>query len=209
MPPRARRRIAVADYYGEGERCDEDEDCALAQIDRVTADVPALLGVIRGGVGELLMAGADPERLVAIGYCLGARVVLELARHPRVGASEGVAFRAVSSVHGIYQPLGAPAARGAISAAVQVHHADLDFQGDAGLASLESELKAGVDGSSGEWESIKYAKAAHSFTEPRLAVYRARAALQAHRSSFDFFRMAVGDLDPTTEPYYAGCGLVA
>ena len=95
-------------------------------------------------------------QLVAIGYCFGGSVVLELARHPQRNASAGVAYRAVASVHGVLAPLGAAAATGEVRARVQVHHADLDFQGDGALASLEAELRRGVNGTDGLWETAKY-----------------------------------------------------
>ena len=73
---------------------------------------------------------------------------------------------------------------GGVLGRVQVHHADLDFQGDGALATLEAELKAGTNGTDGLWETTKYAKCEHGWTEPDSAVYRARAAVQAHKASF-------------------------
>ena len=56
--------------------------------------------------------------------------------------------------------------------AARVHHAELDFQGDAGLAAFEAEMKVGVNGSAvalggpAVWETLKYAKCEHGWTEP-------------------------------------------
>ena len=88
-----------------------------------------------------------------------------------------------------------------VTGRVQVHHAELDFQGDDSLTQLEAELKAGVNGTQGLWETAKYAKCEHGWTEPDSAVYRARAAVQAHKSSFEFFEMALGDEDPSADPF--------
>ena len=60
--------------------------------------------------------------------------------------------------------------------AAQAHHAELDFQGDAGLATFEAEMKVvGVNGSAAAvWETLKYAKCDHGWTEPGTPKYRAR-----------------------------------
>ena len=193
--------IAFAlDVYGKGIRC-KTESCARAAMDKAMADIPKLLELISAGTRELLQAGANSSKLVALGYCFGGSIVLELARHPSVGASRGVRYVAVSSVHGVLAPLSAAAAKGEVTARVQVHHAELDYQGDGALVSLEAELKKGVNGTVGLWETIKYAKCEHGWTEPDSAVYRARAAVQAHKSSFEFFEMALGDEDPDANPY--------
>ena len=88
-------------------------------------------------------------------------MVLELARHPGSGASAGMHFAAVSSVHGVLAPLSRPASAGEITGRVQAHHAELDFQGDGALSLLEAELKAGVNGTDGLWETLKYATCHH------------------------------------------------
>ena len=193
------------DVYGKGVRC-TNVTCAQQTMKRVMDDMPSLLGLIAEGTSQLLKAGADADHLVAIGYCFGGSMVLELARHPHVGASAGVAYRAVSSVHGVLAPLAKPASEGEIVHRVQVHHAELDFQvravtthtrpthpalalhmltsqGDAALVQLEKELKVGVNGSAGLWETTKYAKCEHGWTEPDSPVYRARAAVQAHKAA--------------------------
>merc|ERR1712151_1427365 len=109
------------------------------------------------------------DKLVAMGYCFGGGNVLELARHPNIGASKGLVFKAVAGIHATLPPLLEPAAQGEIKTWVQVHHAELDFSGDAGLAGLEAELERGFNGSDAIWETTKYGKCMHGFTEPGTA----------------------------------------
>ena len=142
------------DVYGKGVRCNTTA-CAQAAMQAAMSNVSRLQRLISAGTQQLTR-WADATQLVAIGYCFGGSVVLELARHPQRNASAGVAYRAVASVHGVLAPLGAAAATGEVRARVQVHHADLDFQGDGALASLEAELRRGVNGTDGLWETAKY-----------------------------------------------------
>ena len=47
----------------------------------------------------------------------------------------------------------------------------------------------------------RYAKCEHGWTEPESGKYRARAAVQAHKSTFEFFEMALGNEDPDADPF--------
>merc|ERR1712048_1485299 len=64
------------------------------------------------------------------------------------------------------------------------------------------------------WEGVKYAKCEHGFSEPGTPVYNARAALQAHKSTFQFFQAALGvesadndafPIDPVCTHYDSTC----
>eukprot|EP00966_Prymnesium_polylepis_P116189 2685845-Prymnesium_polylepis.1 len=145
------------DVYGKGVRCNTTA-CAIATMNKALADVGKLRGLISAGTNQLLAlwgGTADRARLVAMGYCFGGSMVLELARHPNVGASAGQTFKAVSSIHGTLSPYaGQKPAAGEIRTLIQAHHAELDFQGDGALTALEAELKIGVNGSDATWETL-------------------------------------------------------
>merc|ERR1712232_140965 len=129
-------------------------------------------------------------------------MVLELARHPQKGASAGVFFDAVSSIHGTLPPFANETSQsGEIRSNIQIHHAELDFQGDAALEAVKSELKVATNGTSSQWEALYYAKMYHGWTETGTPVYNARAAVQAHKSTFEFFQMAIGLEDPSKDPF--------
>merc|ERR1712025_1245508 len=149
--------VFALDVYGKGVRC-KDEDCAVANMKKAQSNATKLRRLLSAGTSELVAAAGQKDKLVALGYCFGGGNVLELARHPGVGASEGVVFKAVSSVHGTLSPLVEPAAAGEVKTWVQAHHAEFDFQGDQVLVDLQKELSSGTNGTDAIWEAVKYAK---------------------------------------------------
>ena len=94
-----------------------------------------------------------PDRVAAIGYCLGGCGVLELAR-------AGVDLRGVVSLHGW---LNTPAHAGpnSIAAKILVLHGDADQV--ASLDDLDA-FRAEMRGSNANWEVEIYGGARHSFT---------------------------------------------
>lgn len=123
--------VFALDVYGKGVRCNTS-DCARATMQKALSDIPKLRGLINAGAEKLLSQWgdhADPSKLVAMGYCFGGSMVLELARHPKKGASDGLTFAAVSSIHGTLTPYSdEAAAEGEVQTRIQAHHAELDFQ---------------------------------------------------------------------------------
>jgi len=97
----------------------------------------------------------DPNRLAAIGYCMGGTFSLELAR-------DGAPLKGVVSFHG---GLGTerPAAAGQVKAKILVcTGADDPFVPVAQVNALADEMtKAGAD-----WQIISYGGTVHSFTNP-------------------------------------------
>merc|ERR1719436_2128927 len=188
------------DAYGKGNRAKTHQE-GFAMMNKALSDIPRLRKVINGGVQQL-MKNANTTTPVAMGYCFGGQIVLELARHPQRGASEGVTFAAVSSMHGVLQAFANETARkGEIKTWVQVHHADLDDQSP-GLPDIEDELRSATVGTNAQWEGLRYGKVNHGWTEVGSKDrYNARAAVQAHKSTFEFFEMALGIEDPTKDAY--------
>jgi len=97
----------------------------------------------------------DPNRLAAIGYCMGGSFALELAR-------DGAPLKGVVSFHG---GLGTqrPAAAGQVKEKLLVcTGADDPFVQAAQVGALADEMtKAGAD-----WQVISYGGTVHSFTNP-------------------------------------------
>lgn len=85
--------IALAmDYHG-GQLFFGNPEAMLARVMPLMADADRLQAVGLAALDVLLaQAGADPDRLAALGYGAGGRIVLELA-------SAGVPFKAVAVVH--------------------------------------------------------------------------------------------------------------
>ena len=97
----------------------------------------------------------DPNRLAAIGYCMGGTFALELAR-------DGASLKGIVSFHGGLETQ-RPAASGQVKAKILVcTGADDPFIPVAQVNALADEMtKAGVD-----WQIISYGGAVHSFTNP-------------------------------------------
>merc|ERR1719410_3334978 len=145
----------AVDVYGKGNRC-TDFECAWGAMMAARANETKLKMLLSAGTDQLVAAYGNSDKLVAMGYCFGGGNVLELARHPREGASNGVVYKAVSAIHTSVDPFYQPASNGSVVTQVQVHHGELDFAGDEGLMRLEAELINGVEGSEGTWETVKY-----------------------------------------------------
>jgi len=97
----------------------------------------------------------DPNRLAAIGYCMGGTFALELAR-------DGAPLKGIVSFHGGLETQ-RPAASHQVKAKILVcTGADDPFVPVAQVNALAEELtKAGVD-----WQIISYGGTVHSFTNP-------------------------------------------
>lgn len=100
----------------------------------------------------------DPNRLAAIGYCMGGTFALELAR-------DGAALRGVVSFHGGLETK-RPAAPGGIKAKLLVcTGADDPFVPVAQVNAFAEEMtKTGAD-----WQIVSYGGTVHSFTNPDAA----------------------------------------
>ena len=100
----------------------------------------------------------DPNRLAAIGYCMGGTFALELAR-------DGAALRGAVSFHGGLETK-RPAAPGAIKAKLLVcTGADDPFVPVTQVNAFAEEMtKTGAD-----WQIVSYGGTVHSFTNPDAA----------------------------------------
>ncbi len=120
-------------------------------------DPPAKLRQrMRAGLAALrAVPQVDPDRIVAIGFCLGGTSVLELAR-------DGADVRAVVSFHGGLTTK-APAAAGAITAKVLscTGHDDPHIPLDT-VRGFEAEMTA----AGADWQVAIYGGTAHGFTNP-------------------------------------------
>lgn len=122
--------------------------------------------VTRASAGLETLA-AQPEvnadKLAAIGFCYGGKVVLDLAR-------SGAALKAVASFHGNLTPK-APAEQGKVQAEILVLHGEKDS-----MVTLDdvTKFKAEMDHAQVSYEVIILDHAKHGFSNP-LADERAKA----------------------------------
>jgi len=123
----------------------------------------------------------DAQRLVAIGFCFGGSVVLELAR-------AGADLKAVVSFHGVLATK-MPAVTGGVKASVLVlTGADDPLAPPDQVADFENEMRAAAVR---DWQVISYGNTLHGFTNPAADGSIMRAALyneQADRRSWASMR---------------------
>jgi dienelactone hydrolase len=126
----------------------------------------------------------DAQRLVAIGFCFGGSVVLELAR-------AGADLKAVVSFHGVLATK-MPAVSGQIKASVLVlTGADDPLAPPDQVADFENEMRAAAVR---DWQIISYGNTLHGFTNPaadgsmlRSALYNAQADRRSWASMQSLF----------------------
>ena len=96
----------------------------------------------------------DTNRMAAIGYCMGGRAVLELAR-------SGADLAGVVSFHGTLGTI-MPAPKGGVKARVLVLTGSEDpFAPRADVTGLEDEMRA----AGADWHVVTYGGTAHSFSD--------------------------------------------
>jgi dienelactone hydrolase len=175
--------VFAVDMYGKGVRPKTVEEAAK-QSSIYNNDRALMRERARAGLDVLRdVQLTDRARIVAIGYCFGGGVVLELAR-------SGANLRGVVSFHGT---LGTPHPEDAsnIKGAVLVMQGALDpYVTGKDLAAFEEEMtKGGVD-----WQAVIYGGAVHSFTNPasgddpsKGVAYNEKADRRSWKAMKDFF----------------------
>ena len=180
--------MMVADMYGVGygER-EKTEDELLASATGVRLDLPHVLGC-GAKAFEALCAEAtergliDPDKIGAIGYCMGGGIALEQAR-------AGADFKATVVFHVTRpNPVEADAKPDFKGRVLAIHGAVDPVTPKDMMDALETELSdADVD-----WQVMMFGHATHSFcvhgaNNPPVQVYDAKLCQQSYRLMRDFF----------------------
>lgn len=110
---------------------------------------------IRLAIGQLVAQGADPARIVVIGYCFGGLGAIEAAR-------ADLPVKGIVSFHGSYGRDPGQAINPIHPAMLILHGADDPHTSDEELRSFITELRA----AKADWQMICYANAVHAFTDP-------------------------------------------
>jgi dienelactone hydrolase len=145
----------VADVFGDGVYFTGTEEAFVAT--RALLEDPARVRSRVVAWSEALKAlpEVDPGRVGAIGYCLGGRCVLELAR-------SGADIKAVVSFHGTLTTT-KPAGKGDFKARVAVYTGALDpLAPQADIDAFTAEMRA----SEALWHFTCFSDAYHAFTTP-------------------------------------------
>jgi dienelactone hydrolase len=147
--------VALAgDPYGDGLQLNDLQE-AIQRAMALFADPSKSRARARAALDKLAsLPEVDPNRLAAIGYCMGGTLSLELAR-------DGAPLKGVVSFHGGLQTQ-RPAA-GKIAAKILVcTGADDPFVPVAQVAAFAAEMTA----AKADWQVVSYAGTVHSFTNP-------------------------------------------
>lgn len=178
----------AADMYGRGVRpADAGEAAKLSGA--LKADRSLLRARARGAI-EVLRRNSqvDPKRIIAIGYCFGGTVVLELAR-------SGAPVAGVASFHGNLDTT-LPAKKGKAPAKMLVMHGwDDPYAPWEQVTAFRSEMQA----AGADVQLVAYSGAVHSFTNDALpadnskgAAYNAAADRRSWEALKDFLAEVAG-----------------
>lgn len=142
------------DYYGDGRRTD-DRDEASAMLQEVSRNRPALRArMVAALEAAKSIDGADTTRIAAIGFCLGGKAVLDLAR-------SGAHLAGVVPIHGLFDapPEGSEQMNTSVLA---LHGWDDPLATPSDVLALSKELSTHC----GDWQMLAFGNTGHSFTNP-------------------------------------------
>ncbi|MBC3349531.1 MULTISPECIES: dienelactone hydrolase family protein [Pseudomonas] len=143
------------DMYGDGKNTEHPKD-AMAFMQAALKDGKAASARFQAGLDLLKkQPHTDPDKIAAIGYCFGGKVVLDAAR-------QGVALAGVVSFHGALVT-NTPATPGSVKARILVEHGALDSMVTPdNVTAFKSEMdKAGAD-----YKFVNLEGAKHGFSNP-------------------------------------------
>jgi dienelactone hydrolase len=176
----------IADIYGEGNYPkDNAEASKLAGFYK--ENYKAYQKRIRAALEQLIKSGANPNKIVIIGYCFGGTGALEAARG-------GLAVQGVVSFHGgLHKDPKRP--NEPIAAKILVlHGADDPHVPAAEVAAFQQEMRD----SNADWQMVYYANAVHAFTDPyagsdnsKGAAFNDKAARRSWENMLTFLKEAM------------------
>jgi len=177
--------VFIADIYGEGNYPKNTTE-AGKQAGYYKKNYEIYQKRINAALQELIKSGANPDNIVAIGYCFGGTGVLESARGH-------LNLKGVVSFHG---GLGKDATRPVepITAKVLVcHGADDPFESKEEITAFQQEMRD----SKADWQMIYYANAVHSFTNPEAGSDNSKGAAYnpvAAKRSFEHLQLFLNEV---------------
>lgn len=143
--------VFACDMYGEAIRGNRER--IMQHIGELRRDRAVLIRRAQAAIDQLLSHERTDGRIVAVGYCLGGMIALELARG-------GVDLAGVVSVHGSLQTMKAAEPRG-IKSRILVCHGALDpHSPPAHVTGFIEEMNR----ASADFQLIAYGGAMHGFT---------------------------------------------
>lgn len=175
----------VADIYGEG-NYPKDFAQAGKNAGFYKTNYKEYQKRITLALEQLVLAGANPENIVVIGYCFGGTGALEAARAK-------MNIKGVVSFHG---GLGKDTTRPAEPMSPKVlvcHGADDPYVPAAEITAFQQEMRD----AKADWQMIYYANAVHSFTNPESGTDNSKGAAyneKAAKRSWEHFRLFLDEV---------------
>jgi dienelactone hydrolase len=144
-----------ADFYGPG-KAPPSVDVAVETATRMVRGPGGVAALVEASLGAMRRHRAtDPKRLAAMGYCLGGKAVLDLAR-------AGGDVAGVISMHGGLNPAAAPAVKPIRARILVLHGWDDAYVTPDQVAPFAREMtEAGAD-----WQIHAYGQTGHAFADP-------------------------------------------
>ncbi len=144
----------IADIYGKGNYPKDNKE-AGEQAGYYKKNYEQYLKRIHLALDELIKAGANPNKIVIIGYCFGGTGALEAARN-------NFPVKGVVSFHGGLDKDKTRITNPIVPKVLVCHGADDPYVSPDEILGFQKEMR---DAKS-DWQMIYYANAVHSFTNP-------------------------------------------
>lgn len=162
------------DMYGEGQHTEHPTE-AMAFMQAALADAPRAQQRFMAGVRELQkQPHTEADKIAAIGYCFGGKVVLDMAR-------QGAPLAAVVSFHGALATQ-TPAQPGSVKAKVLV----LNGEDDSMISAQQiADFKAEMQQANAAYSFINLPDAKHGFSNPDADQHQAQGLDVAYNAKAD------------------------
>ncbi len=171
----------VADIYGVGNKPTNPSE-AGQKAGYYKKNIQDYQTRIQLALEQLIQSGANPDKIVVIGYCFGGTGAIEAAR-------ANMKVKGIVSFHG---GLGKDENRPATAIAAKVlvlHGADDPYVPAAEIQAFQTEMRA----SKADWQMVYYSNAVHAFTEKKAgndnskgAAYNENAAKRSWKAMLQF-----------------------
>lgn len=173
-------KVLATDLYGQGKR-GTDMESASKLMGELVEDRAVMREKLQGALAKLkALPGVDANKTGAIGFCLGGKCVLDLAR-------SGADIKGGVSFHGVYDA--PPFPNAAITARLLVCHGweDALCPPDATVGLAKELTDAGVD-----WQLHAYGHTQHGFTADGNPNFSESANRRSWKAMTDFLAEALG-----------------
>lgn len=179
--------VLCVDYYGDG-KFTENSDQAFAWMQELNDNRPVLARRMVAALKAIKsLALVSSDRIGAMGYCLGGKAVLDLAR-------SGEKFEAGVTLHGVFDA--PPEGSKTMQAALLILHGwDDPLATPADFTALAKELTTHCT----DWQALAFGHTGHSFTNPKAQapeqgnVFNQSAADRSLKALLGFFEERLGD----------------